>query len=356
MSIPEEFEDIRKQFQSLHSELDQNRLCLDVCHWPDDKSQTESAAEHCKVPIELLGLVNIPIVHPKSHPFLFEDSPLALFSEFAAVHIDEQNRNQAQYYVVGFPEGEQRPPRRLKVAYLRCPNKTTRKVARQFRSLAQQAGAALPTSVSDAIPTLYDAKSYIDNWLEFVFWQHPPRLDDLLHLNSTLNTHLFSNPCDVSAKAIAECGLNTANPAFRPRKGQWPVWAGFQPGSKQPEMGQDNAEVIDANESCDDLIHGSEEDPPARYRRDCKAEGDPIGPVVGTRTALGFALHDDDRLSDQAYRKNFKAKLETGAAWARQGVNKRKLEIFVKSFSNRDRCKARLKLFPNRRQSETKGN
>ena len=346
MNALEEFAELRKQFQRLHTQLDQDMLFLNVCHWPDDKSQPESAAEHCKVPIEHLRLMHIPIVHPKNHSFLFEDNPRALLNEVAAASVEKQNRGLAQHYIVGFPEANRRPHRRLKVAYLKCPNETTRQVARQFRSLAQRAGAALPSSVSDAIPTFFDTNSYIDKWLEFVFWQHPPSLDELLHLNSTRDTFLSSKPCDESARAIAECGLNTANPAFRPRRGHWPEWAGYLPGSQRTEIEPVN----------DEVIHNSGEEPPADYRRDCKAEGDPIGPVVGTRTALGFALHDDDTLSDQAYRKNFKTKLETGAAWVRHGVNERKLEMFVKSFGNRDRCDARLELFPHRVQGETKGN
>ena len=229
MSLSEEFAEIRNQFQRLHAELDQNMLFLDVCHWPDGKTQSESVAEHCKVPFELLGLMHIPIVHPVNHDFLFKENPLAFFNEVAAASIDKQNRGQAQYQIVGFPEADQRPPRRLKVAYLRCPNETTRQVAHEFRTLAKQAGAALPAVVLDAIPTLFDTNSYIDRWLEFVFWQHPPRLDDLWHLNCTEDTHIFSIPCEDSARALTECGLDTAAPIFRPRKGQWPEWAGFGP-------------------------------------------------------------------------------------------------------------------------------
>jgi hypothetical protein len=229
VSLSEEFAEIRNQFQRLHAELDQNMLFLDVCHWPDGKTQSESVAEHCKVPFELLGLMHIPIVHPVNHDFLFKENPLAFFNEVAAASIDKQNRGQAQYQIVGFPEADQRPPRRLKVAYLRCPNETTRQVAHEFRTLAKQAGAALPAVVLDAIPTLFDTNSYIDRWLEFVFWQHPPRLDDLWHLNCTENTHIFSIPCEDSARSLTECGLDTAAPIFRPRKGQWPEWAGFGP-------------------------------------------------------------------------------------------------------------------------------
>ena len=360
MNVSEEFAELRKQFQRLHTELDQNMLFLDVCHWPDDKSQTESATEHCKVPIVLLGLVNIPIVHPKSHPFLFEDSPLALFSEFAAAHIEKQNRNQSQYYVVGFPEADQRPPRRLKVAYLRCPDKTTRQVAHQFRSLAQQAGAALPPTVSDVLPTSYDPKSYIDMWLEFIFWQHPPCLDDLLHLNSTLNTHLFRKPCDVSARAIAECGLNTANPAFRPRSGIWPVWAGFPPGGQQPTATPGDTETKtdtkDSGASSRWIIHEETDEPPAKFRRDEKPTGDPIGPLTGSKEGLGYALRSKAAKKRQLS-LHFNQQTVNGHIWARKSSTvPRQFDCFMTSYEKLHVAEKRLKTFHTAQSSAAKRN
>ena len=340
MNVSEEFAELRKQFQRLHTQLDQDMLFLNVCHWPDDKSQAESAAEHCNVPIEILGLMHIPSVHPKNHAFLFEDDPAALFNEAVAASIDKQNRGQAQRYIVGFPESDRRPPRKLKVAYLKCPNETTRQVAHQFRSLAQQAGAALPTSVSDAIPTFIDTTSYIDKWLEFVFWQHPPSLDELLHLNSTRDTFVFSKPCDVSARAIAECGLNTANPAFRPRRGHWPRWAGHLP-ELQPsddaatESSAEIAVIAKSSKTEKGPVHATGQEPPSEYRRHKKQDESPLGPITGKMVALGYALHRNKNLTDQGYRDQFHTSVKNETIWARKSESEPgKIEMFIRATSS----------------------
>jgi len=188
MSVSEQFVDIRKQFQKLHAELDQYMLFLEGCNctrsfdvrnWPGDKTQIEAAEEHSKVPFELLGLMQIPIVHPKHNKSLFVNDRLDLFHDSAAAAMDEQNRQEAQYQIAGFQEADQRLPRRLKVAYLRCPNKTTGQFAHEFRRLAEQTGAPLPTVVTDAIPTFLDTNSYVDRWLQIVFRQHQSSLENL---------------------------------------------------------------------------------------------------------------------------------------------------------------------------------
>lgn len=342
MNVPEEFADLRKQFQKLHTELDQNVLFLDICHWrnSEGKNQTETVEEQCKVPFELLGHMNIPLVNRKNHSYLFEDNPLALFGGNTAAAIDKQNRNQSQYHIVGFPEADQRPPRRPKVAYLRCPNEMTRNVAIQFRALAEQAGAALPASVSDAIPALDYPKSYIENWLAFIFWQCPPSIDDLLCLNSPLSTHLFTAPCDVSARAIEECDLNSANPVFRPRKDQWPEWAGWRPewqpsGIVATESIAETSVVTTSSKTKKGTVHASRQDPPSEYRRHKKQDESPLGPITGIKAALGYALHRNKSLTDQGYRDQFHKSVENGTIWVRKSESEpRKYEMFIRATSS----------------------
>lgn len=307
MNVSEEFAEIRKQFQELHTELDQYMLFMDVCHWPDDKTQSESAAEHCKVPFELLGLMHIPIVHPKHHQYLFKEDPLALFNEFAAASSDELNRRLAQNYIVGFPDADQRPPRRLKVAYLRCPNETTRQAAHEYRTLAKQAGASLPSVVLDAIPTLFDTNSYVDRWLEFVFWQNPPSLEDLLHLNCTLNTHIYRIPCEDSARAIAECGLDTTSPVFRPRKGQWPVWAGFAPldvdlTGGPPTLGSTDFQEKGAGEPAVEVKPINEELKKVKRPKRKAIASFKLSIVLGTQSDIAEAVYKDRKKQWQVSR------------------------------------------------------
>lgn len=102
------------------------------------------------------------------------------------------------------------------------------------------------------------------------------------------------------------------------------------------------------------LIHSANEDPPAKFRRDAKPDGDPIGPVRGNRTELGFALHRDDNLTDQQYRKHFLEKVSSGAVWARFGVHRRELQMFVMQFPDRNLVEDRLTKFRERNSTKPK--
>lgn len=115
---------------------------------------------------------------------------------------------------------------------------------------------------------------------------------------------------------------------------------------------QDSSKGVVPQSSMNAIIHEATEEPPADF---CK-NGNAIGPVIGTRTALGFSLHNVNTLTKQQYRKHFESKFKTESIWVRKGTHGREVEIFVKSFGTRHRCELRLKLFPNRVQSETKGN
>ena len=90
-----------------------------------------------------------------------------------------------------------------------------------------------------------------------------------------------------------------------------------------------------------ELIHAAGTEPPAKYRRDQIPDGDPIGPVSGTREALGFALHTKDGLSVQAYKQHFRSRARNQIVWARQGAG-RQIEMFVTSYPVLHRCEERL--------------
>jgi hypothetical protein len=95
------------------------------------------------------------------------------------------------------------------------------------------------------------------------------------------------------------------------------------------------------------LFHPPGTEPPAKYRRGQKDNGDPIGPVIGTKEALGFALHRNDSLSVQAYTQLLRRRLESGMVWAREGDGKG-VEMFVTNWPDQDRYLKRVELFSNR--------
>jgi hypothetical protein len=97
-------------------------------------------------------------------------------------------------------------------------------------------------------------------------------------------------------------------------------------------------------------IHPATTEPPVEFQKN----GRPIGPLFGTRTALGFSLHDDDDLSDFAYRKHFESKLANRTAWVRESTHSRKLAMFVRSFRDKDRCQERLSKFAERNPTQPK--
>ncbi|NQV26713.1 MAG: hypothetical protein HQ518_20365 [Rhodopirellula sp.] len=92
-------------------------------------------------------------------------------------------------------------------------------------------------------------------------------------------------------------------------------------------------------------IYPETAEPPDAY---CK-DGRPIGPLIGNRTALGFALHKADNRSDVTYRKQFVAKVANGTVWVRESTHSRQLEMFVQSFPLRDTYQERLEKFVKRK-------
>ena len=96
-------------------------------------------------------------------------------------------------------------------------------------------------------------------------------------------------------------------------------------------------------------LHSETEEPPPEFRRDCKAEGDPIGPIVGSRTSLGFALHGKNDRSDVAYRDQFHHAMENRAVWVRGRTNARTVEMFVRSFAQLHKLKKRVDMFEKRK-------
>ena len=102
-----------------------------------------------------------------------------------------------------------------------------------------------------------------------------------------------------------------------------------------------------SNADSKQLIHESTANPPAKYRRDQKVDGDPIGPLVGTKQDLGYALHTREvKRRQQALHFDKLAREET--IWARSSAGvPGKIEVFLTSFaklhSANDRLESLLK-------------
>ena len=126
------------------------------------------------------------------------------------------------------------------------------------------------------------------------------------------------------------------------------MWLKRQPSEDQhgrPKPPDQTGSSSDPAESATGRIEPASVEPPDEFRKD----GRPIGPLCGNRTALGFALHDDDDLSEVAYRNHLAAKIQSGNVWVRESTHSRKLEMFVRSFSLRDQYQTRLDLFAERK-------
>ena len=89
-------------------------------------------------------------------------------------------------------------------------------------------------------------------------------------------------------------------------------------------------------------IHASIDEPPAEF---CK-DGNSIGPVHGNKTQLGFAMAsctEYRRNDEKNYRNAFVRHLNARAYWCRsQSGSSRNLEVFCRSFRERDRLAKRL--------------
>ena len=121
--------------------------------------------------------------------------------------------------------------------------------------------------------------------------------------------------------------------------------------------GSQNAPDPPAN-SDTTVIHAATEEPPAEYRTGKHEKGDPLGPITGTRTALGFVFHKRNRLNEKTYRSHFDRKLKSLSVWARKRDDG-EIEAFIRSTgrsaSDQDTlatCLSRLELF---RESKSAG-
>jgi hypothetical protein len=107
-------------------------------------------------------------------------------------------------------------------------------------------------------------------------------------------------------------------------------------------------------------VHDPNIDPPATHRRRGEASGDPIGPLTGEITELGFALHRKDCLTPKAYQDQFHRSCENGTIWARWAQSGGLVEAYLKATSRSDddfkqllKLKTRLTAYPPER-SQTK--
>jgi len=113
------------------------------------------------------------------------------------------------------------------------------------------------------------------------------------------------------------------------------------------------------NEKC--LIHPAIAEPPAEYRVGQIQKGEPLGPVTGTRTSLGFVFHPKDNHNDKTYRRHLTRQLESKTVWAKRSVDQN-CEAYIRASkdSARDRRRLasyrdRLKVFESRGQAGSDG-
>lgn len=104
----------------------------------------------------------------------------------------------------------------------------------------------------------------------------------------------------------------------------------------------------------DDLapIHGETEEPPSKYRRNEEPKGDEIGPLVGAKKDLGYALHTGE-VGVRQRQKHFDKKAQDGTIWARRSASQPgKLEIFFTSWKRLNEAKTRLDSLTKRSQTK----
>lgn len=80
--------------------------------------------------------------------------------------------------------------------------------------------------------------------------------------------------------------------------------------------------------------HSASESPPADYRRCGKPDETPIGPITGTITSLGYALHREDGRTDKAYQDQFWASVDREIVWERHSPEgSRKTDMYLRASS-----------------------
>lgn len=176
----------------------------------------------------------------------------------------------------------------------------------------------------------------VSSALEHAAEQWPRRVDGAVreavaHIGDSLEAAIWFN------LTAEECGVGS---------GEKPQLAEAESPNEQGN------ESSQSNSLADRLIHPLGTEPPAKYRRDSVADGDPCGPVNGSRTALGFALHGDDDISEQYYRRLFWKKAENASVWIRESPKAGELQMFVIGFSERNRCRLRVAEFEKRKSSQ----
>lgn len=123
------------------------------------------------------------------------------------------------------------------------------------------------------------------------------------------------------------------------------------------------------NDSQKAVVNPAGAEPPAKYRRGKIKTGDPIGPIIGSKTQFGFAmalpgLHGTFSTSEstqRTYRNTFDSGIQNGRYWARKAAtnSRTRVEVFCDSFELRNTLVERLELVPEWKKSanaETDGN
>lgn len=111
------------------------------------------------------------------------------------------------------------------------------------------------------------------------------------------------------------------------------------------------------------VIHSMTDEPPAEYREGRHERGIPLGPLTGTKTAIGFAAHSNDGISVRNYRKHFDGRVLSGKLWVRESSSSPgEFEAFVRSTGlanpdsdNLQRFRKRLSEFQMRNSEDVNG-
>jgi hypothetical protein len=87
-------------------------------------------------------------------------------------------------------------------------------------------------------------------------------------------------------------------------------------------------------ESAERIRHAASESPCADFRRYGKSDETPIGPITGTITALGYALHSEGGLTEKAYQNHFWTLVVKKKVWAQHSPSSSgKTDMFLRASS-----------------------
>lgn len=232
MHAPERYRELLDAFRAAHSEFKDVPFSLRVCHWADPPRRIPDEPwneflKNCvmvldKSPGDVMpvGTVSFPVVDPRWLSYALASNP----------RTNEQMARECGDEIM-------RVCWRSCIVYAKTFKAEQQQAAESFIKLAEAAGTTLPLSIREALPqqaNIADAESntYLDRWLDLMFWSTPPELEELLTLNQWGGGRdLFWQPFSNAADAIERCRLSSNAPIFATKGNRWPRWAGQIPKS-----------------------------------------------------------------------------------------------------------------------------